>query len=254
MKKIGRNDPCPCGSGKKFKKCHLGKEDEMVMNATDEFSYEMSIRITSLPPVHYGRSKEMIEALDIKELTGSALGVRFIDLEAYQRLNLSGDPTSTEPKGGAGGVLVNKNKTLKSDEDNVYVAISPLIGDSALIHLLAHVLDHLGGSRIMPELSKPLSYELGIPTEHLEHPNEFGYWLEYLSREFAVDLDADDTIISYLYKKGMLIKAEEIESQNRFLLKSKSEAILKFLSERSEEIDALICERSGYIGSRVQKE
>ncbi len=22
---IGRNDPCPCGSGKKFKRCHLGK-------------------------------------------------------------------------------------------------------------------------------------------------------------------------------------------------------------------------------------
>ncbi len=22
--KIGRNDFCPCGSGKKFKKCHLG--------------------------------------------------------------------------------------------------------------------------------------------------------------------------------------------------------------------------------------
>lgn len=25
--KIGRNDPCPCGSGKKYKKCCLGKED-----------------------------------------------------------------------------------------------------------------------------------------------------------------------------------------------------------------------------------
>ncbi len=24
--KIGRNDPCPCGSGKKFKRCCLGKE------------------------------------------------------------------------------------------------------------------------------------------------------------------------------------------------------------------------------------
>lgn len=23
--KVGRNDPCPCGSGKKFKKCHLGQ-------------------------------------------------------------------------------------------------------------------------------------------------------------------------------------------------------------------------------------
>jgi len=25
-KKIGRNEPCPCGSGKKFKKCCLGKD------------------------------------------------------------------------------------------------------------------------------------------------------------------------------------------------------------------------------------
>ncbi|WP_408627122.1 SEC-C metal-binding domain-containing protein [Azospira inquinata] len=25
--KIGRNDLCPCGSGMKYKKCHLGKAD-----------------------------------------------------------------------------------------------------------------------------------------------------------------------------------------------------------------------------------
>ena len=25
LKDVGRNDPCPCGSGKKFKKCCLGK-------------------------------------------------------------------------------------------------------------------------------------------------------------------------------------------------------------------------------------
>ncbi len=29
FQKIGRNDPCPCGSGKKFKKCHLGRESEL---------------------------------------------------------------------------------------------------------------------------------------------------------------------------------------------------------------------------------
>ncbi len=23
---VSRNDPCPCGSGKKYKQCHLGKE------------------------------------------------------------------------------------------------------------------------------------------------------------------------------------------------------------------------------------
>lgn len=27
--KINRNDPCPCGSGQKFKKCHLGREAEI---------------------------------------------------------------------------------------------------------------------------------------------------------------------------------------------------------------------------------
>jgi uncharacterized protein YecA (UPF0149 family) len=25
IKKVGRNDPCPCGSGKKFKKCCMNK-------------------------------------------------------------------------------------------------------------------------------------------------------------------------------------------------------------------------------------
>ena len=25
---IGRNDPCPCGSGKKYKKCHLESDDQ----------------------------------------------------------------------------------------------------------------------------------------------------------------------------------------------------------------------------------
>src|SRR5262249_24597588 len=27
--KVGRNDPCPCGSGKKFKKCCLNKEESL---------------------------------------------------------------------------------------------------------------------------------------------------------------------------------------------------------------------------------
>lgn len=27
MKKLGRNEPCHCGSGKKYKNCHLKSED-----------------------------------------------------------------------------------------------------------------------------------------------------------------------------------------------------------------------------------
>ena len=33
--KVGRNEPCPCGSGKKFMKCHANKPDELarIINA-----------------------------------------------------------------------------------------------------------------------------------------------------------------------------------------------------------------------------
>jgi len=32
LKSTGRNDPCPCGSGKKYKKCH-GPEDQALRSA-----------------------------------------------------------------------------------------------------------------------------------------------------------------------------------------------------------------------------
>jgi hypothetical protein len=30
MSKVGRNDPCPCGSGRKYKKCHPGEYDLVI--------------------------------------------------------------------------------------------------------------------------------------------------------------------------------------------------------------------------------
>jgi len=30
VEKVGRNEPCPCGSGKKYKQCHLGQELEQA--------------------------------------------------------------------------------------------------------------------------------------------------------------------------------------------------------------------------------
>jgi hypothetical protein len=254
MMKVGRNDPCPCGSGKKFKKCHLGREDELFQEGRSAFPEEMGKKITSLPEVAYGRSREMIQALDMESLTGTRFGVRFIDLHAYEALNVTDERLSNRKKGGSGGVMVNIQKTATSDPDHIYVAITPTISDSALIHELAHVFDYLGGSKLMPGLAKPLSFELGIPIEHIEHPYEFGYWLKYLQEQFQVELDADDTIVGYLYEQGMLIKGADITGQNGLALKTRSDEILRFLSGNSAEIDALICERTGYIGSRIKKE
>ncbi len=39
--KVGRNAPCPCGSGKKYKKCCLEKSDAPVMRKRDELDLLM---------------------------------------------------------------------------------------------------------------------------------------------------------------------------------------------------------------------
>ena len=106
----------------------------------------------------------------------------------------------------------------------------------------------------MPGTLQPISFEVDVPVDHLEHAEEFGYWLDYLRKKFQVSLDADDSIICFLYENGMLIKGKDINEKNRLILKSKSDRIFKFLGERSQEIDALIREKPGYIGPRVVDE
>jgi hypothetical protein len=248
MIKIGRNELCPCGSGKKFKKCHMGREDELAFDGMGEFTEEMSARITSLSDVNYGRSKEMLDSLDIKDLTGNSMGIRFVDLQSYSDLNIFGGTHSRASEGVSGGVFINIYKTMKSDPDNIYLAISKGISDSIFVHELAHALDYLGGSRLIPGTQEPLSLEMNVPIEHLEHPEEYGYWLDFLAKKYNVRLDADDRIISYLYEKGILIKGEAIRTGNEIVIKTGSEKIFRFLSENSKEIDRLIRELDGYIG------
>ena len=49
MTKISRNDPCPCGSGKKFKKCCLGKELENQLQPKTYHDYCLEL-VDSLRP------------------------------------------------------------------------------------------------------------------------------------------------------------------------------------------------------------
>jgi len=59
MKKSGRNDPCPCGSGKKFKKCCLGqnqKDEGWIYTELDQLSNKV------VPLIKQGRLDEAEEA------------------------------------------------------------------------------------------------------------------------------------------------------------------------------------------------
>lgn len=253
MEKVGRNDPCPCGSGEKFKKCHMGREDELILEKMGTLQEEAGKKITSLPEVSYGRSREIADAIDIEEITGTPMRIKFIDLDAYLSLGFHDQDISKDIVRGGGSLIVNFNKTKKTDPKSIYIAITPNINDSTLIHQLAHVLDSLGGSRLMPGTFYQLSLETKIPMEHLDHPKEFGEWLDYLKERFNIELDAEDEIVSFLSKHNMLLTAEDIKSGNSKQLISQSEKMIKFLMEHKEEIDQLIRSRPGYTGKANKK-
>ncbi|MFN0064722.1 MAG: SEC-C metal-binding domain-containing protein [Chlamydiales bacterium] len=46
-KKVNRNDPCPCGSGKKYKQCCLNKEREPVKTYTPSGKRKFKAKVLS---------------------------------------------------------------------------------------------------------------------------------------------------------------------------------------------------------------
>jgi hypothetical protein len=250
MIKAGRNDPCPCGSGKKFKKCHLGREGELFLRKNEALSQEAGEQICALPQVFYGRFREIIDTLTREGHLSGSLGIKCIDLEAYRKLGFSGQEIPARTLNDSAGLMINIFKTREADPDNVYLALTPKIQDSTLIHQMAHILDYLKGSKRQPGTYQQMSLETGIPVEHLDHTQEFGYWLNFLKDRFQVTLDAEDTIVSYLYQNEMLLKRADIETQDPTSLIFHSKKMLDFMIAHKADIDALIQNRAGYLGKQ----
>ena len=143
-------------------------EEKFMARVMKEFSFDKSFLITSLKEVDYGIAKEIKSKLKIKPLTGKEMGIRFVDINAYMDLNLEGSKRFKIPD----AVMINVLKTKISDPKNIYIAISPGVNDSSLIHELAHALDYLTGG-ILPAFAQALSLEYTHPIEHLQHPYEY---------------------------------------------------------------------------------
>ncbi len=197
-----------------------------------------------------GRSKKIIEALTQDGHLDGSLNIKCIDLEAYRNLGVSGQDIPVQSLAESAGIMVNANKTKEVDPDHIYLAITPQIQDSTFIHQVAHILDYLKGSGQQPGTYQQMSLETGIPIEHLDHTQEFGYWLDFLKNRFQVELDAEDAIVSFLYQNQQLLKDEEIKTQDMNALIFRSKQILDFLIAHRAEINSLIKERAGYIGKQ----
>jgi methionyl aminopeptidase len=68
-KKIGRNDPCPCGSGKKYKKCCMNAETPRPVDYKKLYADKYNIRLKSEKDIEQIRTcgKLVLETLDLVE-------------------------------------------------------------------------------------------------------------------------------------------------------------------------------------------
>jgi len=79
--KIGRNDPCPCGSGLKFKKCCLGKEAHDMRDREELYLKKYSIRLKKPEDIDGIRAAGRL-VLDTLDLVASKItpGIRTEDI------------------------------------------------------------------------------------------------------------------------------------------------------------------------------
>ncbi len=103
MAKIGRNDPCACGSGKKYKKCCMARDEAAALAARAVQPAAAPARLASLGSLfqHNDELDELTEAsnavvdmvhagdLDAAEQAAHELLVRFPDVhDGYDRLGM----------------------------------------------------------------------------------------------------------------------------------------------------------------------
>ena len=65
--KIGRNDPCPCGSGRKYKRCCIGKETVPQVNLAKRYKRDYQIKLKTSGDIEGIRQagKLVLETLDL---------------------------------------------------------------------------------------------------------------------------------------------------------------------------------------------
>jgi tetratricopeptide (TPR) repeat protein len=93
MPKVGRNEPCPCGSGKKYKRCCLGKDqafERQALAAARQASHDADERYDELTAAS-NAVLDLVDAgrLDDAEAAAHNLLQRFPDVhDGYARLGL----------------------------------------------------------------------------------------------------------------------------------------------------------------------
>lgn len=285
IKKVGRNDPCPCGSGKKYKKCCLNKKDQGVNRdrkkltweeaATDHAMLQMDGMLPMLGTID---KKEKIEALE-EIIDGRSDFFPAILDHGMQLLtdgNLKGAKEDIDK-----GLKIMKERDVKAKEindtiDNIchnletyfcyreaidyYEMIPQLDVDQkskATAHGdIAHCCYHIGNlDRALEEAEKAVS----MAPDHCKSLSNLG-WIKMIRGEVssakevlekAVEADPDDG-----YAKGNLdacvfMMDNELKDWTSFLLKDQDHDNIERMREENDDA-GLEKERINYNRSLLQ--
>lgn len=144
--KIGRNDPCPCGSGKKYKNCALNTPDDSMSELFQLTQHTYNMELKPYYEEKIGNPKTLIQFslllpfyLPIEErgcttlsLTGSTISISYtskaID-ESYKVLSLGDSPRASNVEDIYTKLLTVVELTYVTDED------FSTVGDNAEGHL-----------------------------------------------------------------------------------------------------------------------
>ncbi len=73
--KFGRNDPCPCGSGKKYKKCCLARDEALVRQSAVPWPEQTDERAEPAFPITGDASGSAAEDTELSDAADSAAGI-----------------------------------------------------------------------------------------------------------------------------------------------------------------------------------
>ena len=138
--KAGRNDPCPCGSGLKYKKCCLGKSIPEPENLKDLYAKKYKIRLKQAADIE-GIRKAGLLTLDTLDLVESEIkpGITtdYINTLVHKFIIKNGAiPAPLNYRGFPKSVCVSVNETIchgipgeqvLKDGDIVNVDITPIL-------------------------------------------------------------------------------------------------------------------------------
>ena len=226
-KKIGLNEPCPCGSGKKYKKCCKGKEEQNFF--------------AELPPAELDVLKDKFKDYNLSELIATLASLQLLPenhsktfrLETITKIACSLENVGThEVKSKEIQNIINENLPYKSDigkledpPENLFTENIIFCGGNYIVYpgisenetqILSKLLEIVHLSKNLFHKHFVLLVEatslslLALSNEIANRVNHSRYMISPDTWTEEIELPEDDAIRSF--RKAVIFTKEEIDS------------------------------------------